>query len=127
MAGTTHKNTWKAFERVVARFFGSTRTALSGGNSKITRSDSLHPDLYIECKYRATNALHTLYKDSEKKAGLEKKIPVICTKAKGDKGFLITIHSDYFEQFMKGNYGITEPDGAIASTDQGASGGMESL
>jgi hypothetical protein len=44
--------TWKAVERRVARFFGSERTPMSGGNSKHTRSDSLHPRLYIEVKSR---------------------------------------------------------------------------
>ena len=41
---------WKAYERRVARYFGSERTPLSGGNSRHTRSDSLHERLYIECK-----------------------------------------------------------------------------
>ena len=41
---------WKAFERRVARAFGCERTPLSGGNSKHTRADVLHPTLYIECK-----------------------------------------------------------------------------
>lgn len=108
---STHKNTWKAFERVVAGFFGSTRTALSGGNSKITRSDSLHPVLFIECKYRASNALHTLFKNTQKLAGLENKIPVVCTKTKGSEGFLITIHSSDFQKFMEGNYAATGPSG----------------
>lgn len=112
---STHKNTWKAFERVVAKFFGSTRTALSGGNSKITRSDSLHPDLFIECKYRATNALHTLFKDTEKKARIERKLPVVCTKAKGEQGFLITIHSDDFKEFTE--YVTTGPHNTLDAFD----------
>ena len=49
---TTHKESWKAFERRVASDFKTTRTPLSGMVKTITNSDTLHPDLYIECKYR---------------------------------------------------------------------------
>ena len=40
----------KTQERRVARFFGTERTPLSGGASRHTRSDTLHPKLYIEVK-----------------------------------------------------------------------------
>lgn len=40
----------KQQERRVSRFFGVERTPLSGGASRHTRSDTLHPDLYIEIK-----------------------------------------------------------------------------
>lgn len=87
---------WKAFERVVAKFFTSTRAPLSGGNGKQTRSDSLHPELFIECKYSAKSALYSLHQETETKAKKEEKIPVICTKKKGTDGFLITVHSSNF-------------------------------
>ena len=70
--------TWKNRERVVAKKFGSERTPLSGGNSKHTRSDTLHPRLYIECKHRKRNATINLFLDSEVKAKLENKIPLVC-------------------------------------------------
>lgn len=102
---STSSGTWKAFERTVASFFGSVRTALSGGNSKVTRSDTHHPDLYIECKYRARCSLHTLYEDTKKKAEAEGKIPILCTKQKNSTGFLVTVHSsDYNALFRKGNH-----------------------
>lgn len=41
---------WKNFERKIAKIFNTQRTALSGSNSKITSSDTLHPELYIEIK-----------------------------------------------------------------------------
>jgi hypothetical protein len=48
--------TWKGFEGKVAKFFFNRRTPLSGGNSMHnTRSDSLCPLLYIECKSTLTN------------------------------------------------------------------------
>jgi hypothetical protein len=51
---------WKEFERRVARAFGTERTPLSGGNSKHTHSDTLHPELYIECK---SNFQHPLLRE----------------------------------------------------------------
>jgi len=93
----TMSKTWKRFELTVARFFGSERNPLSGGNSKHTRSDTLHKDLYIECKYRtAGSALDTLFADTDIKAVVEHKVPIVCTKKRGQSGFLITIHSDDF-------------------------------
>ena len=89
--------TWKAFERIVSRFFQTERNALSRINSKITSSDTLSEVLYIECKYRANSSLHTLYEDTRKKAEKENKLPIVCTKTKGSSGFLITIHSDHFD------------------------------
>lgn len=50
---TTHKETWKSFERKVAKDFGTTRTPLSGMVKTITNSDTLHPKIYVECKLRA--------------------------------------------------------------------------
>jgi len=40
----------KTQERRVARYFGVERTPLSGGASRHTRSDTLHPDLFLEVK-----------------------------------------------------------------------------
>lgn len=41
---------FKRAERRVAGMLGTRRTPLSGGNSRHTRSDTLHPDLYVEVK-----------------------------------------------------------------------------
>lgn len=92
---------WKAFERAVAKFFETTRNPLSGGNGKQTRSDSLHPDIYVECKYSAKSALYSLFQETYPKAQKENKIPVICTKKKGMDGFLITVHSRDFESLQR--------------------------
>ncbi|HTT74243.1 MAG TPA: hypothetical protein VMG99_08925 [Thermoplasmata archaeon] len=42
---------WKKVERRIAEFFGTERNPLSGGNSKHSRSDSLHLTLFIETKH----------------------------------------------------------------------------
>lgn len=45
----------------------------------MTRSDSLHPDLFIECKYQkgAHKVLRHLMDDAAEKAEKEKKIPIL--------------------------------------------------
>lgn len=71
---------WKQFERFIAGIFTSTRNALSGGNSKMTRSDSLHPNLFISCKYTRNNnrTLRDLLYEERQKADVEGKTAVLC-------------------------------------------------
>ncbi len=107
---------WKAFERTVAKFFDSTRSPLSGGNGKQTRSDSLHPDIFIECKYSAKSALVSLFQETVPKALLEEKIPVLCTKKKGMDGFLITVHSKDFQSLCR-----------VAGSDVTSSEGLDGM
>jgi hypothetical protein len=90
----TARFTWKAFEIKVARFFGSERTPLSGGASRQTRSDSLHPELFVECKFRAKLPVWDLFIETQKLAKLEKKIPVVAIKKKGEDGFLFIIRPE---------------------------------
>lgn len=85
---------WKQAERRGARFFCAERNPLSGSASKHTRSDSLHPQLYVEQKYRQSTAIWTLYEDTRTKARVEEKIPVIINHTARKPGMLITIHSD---------------------------------
>lgn len=99
--GPTSKNAWKGFERDVARFFGSERTPLSGGASRHTTSDSLHPELYIEAKYRNNNPWCALYKDVEKMAEAEKKLPIVAMKRKGDEGWLIVVRPEHVKKLAK--------------------------
>jgi hypothetical protein len=97
----TSISTWKAFERTVASFFGSERTPLSGGNSKITRSDSLHNRLFIECKLRAKHSIIATWDDAKKKADIEHKIPVVCVREKGRKGFWILVHCEDMKEIVE--------------------------
>jgi hypothetical protein len=85
---------WKRIERKVASFFGTERTPLSGGNSKITRSDSLHPDLFVEVKARSAHSAVTLWRGTKKLADKEGKIPVVALAERNKKGFWIMMHSD---------------------------------
>lgn len=91
----TSKSCWKSFERTVADFFDTRRVPLSGSNSGHgTNSDSLHPQLYIECKLRNKIALWQLFSDTENKAKVEGKIPIVAIKQKGAKGYLLIIRPD---------------------------------
>lgn len=72
-----NRNTWKQGERRIARMFGSERTPLSGGNSKHTRSDSLHDKLFIEIKHRKNQVAEKIWNEVKENAKTEKKIPLI--------------------------------------------------
>jgi hypothetical protein len=56
---------WKNRERLVAKFFGGMRNALSGINSKVTHSDVIHDNLFIEFKLRAKNTDIKLWDDTK--------------------------------------------------------------
>ena len=86
-----NKSNWKGFERIVAKFFGTERTPLSGGNSKHTRSDTLHEDLFIECKKRKSMAVVKLYDETHKLARKEGKFPVVAITETGRRGWLLVI------------------------------------
>ena len=90
---------WKAFERKVASYFGSTRTPLSGSSSKHdTESDTLHERLYIEAKRDKRflgKVFVTLLHGVATKARKEGKIPVVCLKEHGKQGFYIVVHSKH--------------------------------
>lgn len=69
---------WKAFERNIAARFSTTRTPLSGGTSQHTRSDTLHPTLFIEAKHRRAWApLLRAFAEQVPKAHQEGKVSVL--------------------------------------------------
>ena len=92
---------WKNRERLVAKFFGGLRNALSGINSKVTHSDVIHDNLFIECKLRAKHTAIKLWDDTKSLADKEKKTPVIALCEKNRPGFWIMVHSDDFEKVSK--------------------------
>lgn len=83
--------TWKDRERQVAADFGTRRTPLSGGNSGHTRSDTLHPDLFIEHKHRKSHSVITLYDATAAMATGEGKVPVVTLSQHGRKGYLLVV------------------------------------
>jgi len=70
---------WKHFELWVAKLLGSERNPLSGGNAKHSRSDSLHPHLFISCKHtrQGHKTLFRLIEEETAKALVEKKLPIV--------------------------------------------------
>lgn len=83
--------TWKSRERQVARAFGAERNPLSGGNSKHTRSDTLHPMLFLEHKHTKSSP-PKLILDTRDRAKKEGKIPVVTKSFGGQAGFWVTCH-----------------------------------
>ncbi len=82
---------WKAVERKAAKSLGTERNPLSGGNSKITRSDSRHEKIFLETKQRANFNIVSLFRKTELLARKESKIPVLCLKSKGKHGEVAVI------------------------------------
>ena len=96
----THRGTWKAMERRVAARFGTKRTALSGSNGGVSASDSMHPRIFVECKYRQKHATYQLWLETFEKAKKENKTPVVVLKEKGRKGELYVVHGDDLETVL---------------------------
>lgn len=92
---------WKAVERRIANWWGTERTPLSGQSSRHTHSDTLHQTLYIEVKQRKTMGIFNIFRDTEKKAKKEGKIPVVCLQEKNKKGFLVVMKSTDIEQIIR--------------------------
>jgi hypothetical protein len=85
----TPTKTWKSIEASISRFFGTTRTPLSGGNGKMTRSDTLHPRLFIEVKQRKSHSTAKLFRSTKDLAKKESKIPVVVLHETGSHDYLI--------------------------------------
>lgn len=95
---------WKNFERFVSTIFQTTRNALSGGNSKLTRSDSLHSRLFLSCKYTRHNykTLRSLLKCEREKAETEQKIAVCVIGEFDDRAnAFVAIHIKDLHPFVK--------------------------
>jgi len=101
-----HKSTWKRGESRVAALFHSKRKSLSGGGSKLTRSDSTHPKLFIECKHAKRHATWTLLDDAKPKAKAEGKSPVIALLRKGSPGAVLCVHTDDVANFVAAYLGV---------------------
>jgi len=87
---------WKRFERRIARSLGVERTPLSGGASGHTRSDTLHPTLYIEAKCRKRHSIFTWWRQCIGNAKIENKTPLLALHEHGHPGALAVIEWKYF-------------------------------
>lgn len=82
----SHDPAWKRFERQTAASLHTLRTPLSGSASRITSSDSLHPDLYVEAKFRRHNPTVHLFRDTAALAAAENKIAVLALRESDTPG-----------------------------------------
>ena len=98
----THRHTWQRREGRVAALLGALRQPLSGssGRADRTASDSTHPRLFVECKYRARHATQTMFDAVRHAARKEKKLPVLALADRGRPGFLLCVHSDDLLDFV---------------------------
>lgn len=92
---------WKQFERRAASIFGTVRTSLSGGNGKVTRSDTHHLRFFADCKLSRKFAHHSLFQEIARRAKVESKIPVLLTQKSNCPSFLVTVDKDDLVEFCK--------------------------
>lgn len=92
----TSRNTWKQLERRVARHLNTERTPLSGGNSRITESDTLSDKYYCEVKLRKRIPAYKLFNDTQNKAKKEGKRPIVVLHEKNSKRNLVLLDLDDF-------------------------------
>ncbi len=96
---------WKAFERRVAKSFGSQRTPLSGKMSGHTSADVLHKGLaenfFIECKMRKKIAVIEIYKKHLKAAKKSGKPLLLFLHQTGDKKDYILLEKEDFLKILK--------------------------
>ena len=98
---STSNNTWKSLERKVAKLLGGVRNPLSGGASRHTRGDVIHPYLYVECKLRQKLSMWSWFDDVRQKAKVEGKTPILIIKEKSKKGELVVLDIKDFVALTK--------------------------
>ena len=94
---------WKNVERKIAKSLNTERVPLSGGNSKISKGDVIHDQLYIEVKTRKSMAIMVLWRTTLGLARAEGKIPILAIKEKGKHGELAIIDWKMFVELWE-NY-----------------------
>ena len=105
------KALWKNFERFIADIFCTTRTPLSGGNGKVTRSDTFHNKLFLSMKYTASNnkGLRDLVDEEREKAHAENKIAVCVIGEAGDRANSLVVQNGSVEIDMESSSKRTKP------------------
>lgn len=87
---------WKQFERRIAKSLNTERTPLSGIASRHTSSDTLHKDLYVECKSTSRSATCSLFRTVRERARREHKLSVLSLHQKGYPGTVAVVDWDLF-------------------------------
>jgi len=92
---STHKSTWKSFERRVAKKLGGKRNPLSGMNSG-KPGDVRHSVFTVEWKLRASCIIYKWLDKVKEEAISENKIPLLVVKQKHQKGEYAILELDNF-------------------------------
>ena len=96
----TSSETWKLFERNVSKDFDTTRSPLSGSMKTVTNSDTLHSDIYIECKLRS-GASNFMFYDKLVAARHDKRISCMIIENKSTGELIWLMFRDDFMALMK--------------------------
>lgn len=83
---------WKRFEYKAAEYFGGHTT------EKKNVGDVITDKFGIECKYRKDDLIGRWYRKIRGETP-KSKVPVLCVKVQGMKGFYLILHSDEVERF----------------------------
>lgn len=103
----TRSVAWKAFEREIAKIFGSFRVPLSGINSRHNAGDVIIPDgfsMLVECKTRAGSLHWTMFNEAQKDAEKNKVDPtrtLLFFKQKSKHGYIVTMDGELFEKIWE--------------------------
>lgn len=95
------KDRWKRVERLIAKFFGTVRTPLSGINSRHTGSDTLHKRLFVEVKNRKTEPIYRPMREVTVLGKKEKKIGLMVYQPPGAKDFIVCIWGKQMEEILQ--------------------------
>lgn len=89
---------WKSLERLVAQKLGG-RRVLRGANFSQKDTDVELPDFphwALDCKYRAKHAHHRFLAEIRKKYCGPGNVPVLITKARSERGAVVSMSLDDF-------------------------------
>lgn len=93
---------WKALERRVAALLDTQRTALSGSNGKLTRSDTMSDKYFVEVKYRKYIPFFSTFEETRILAKKEKKFPIVVFHQARTKRNIVMLDLEDFVILEKG-------------------------
>jgi len=114
----THKSTWKAAERKVARIFRTSRRPYSGAADSYGKDDIIHDKAFVEVRLRKSfQPVRWWRKEVEPEAKEAGKLPVLVLFQKGDGQpfVLCPLDADYLRNLWEL---IGTPDVILAKDDE---------
>ena len=94
----THKSTWKAFERKIAKLMGGARVGCTGHSAV----DVQHPRYEIECKLRQKLAIASWFEQVKKHSDKSGKIPLLMCRQKHKHTVFVTMRMEDFLALERG-------------------------